>query len=259
MKWLWREKRATWLAITAFGAVLATLTVSVAWSADPDALWKIVHDRCAPHQQQAGDPQPCAAIDLDHGVALLKDLVGVAQFLLIPTTRIAGVESPELLTPGATNYWDYAWADRHYVEERLHQTLSRDRLGLAVNSTQGRSQNQLHIHIDCIRADVRDALRQHEAAILPTWSPFPVTLSGHTYAAMRIQAAELGRTDPFVLVADTLPGARDAMPLQTLVLTGAVFKDGTDGFYLLDDHADLASGDPGSGEELLDHDCAVAK
>ena len=251
--------RGRWGVIAALATIAGSLGISAAWSADPDALWKIVHDRCAPHQQQAGDPQPCAAIDLDHGVALLKDLVGPAQYLLIPTARIAGIESPEILAPDAVNYWDYAWADRHYVGDRLQVALPRDGLGLAINSTKGRSQNQLHIHIDCIRADVRDALRQHEAEILPTWSRLPVSFSGHTYAAMRLAMADLGAVNPFRLVADTLPGAKETMPLQTLVLIGAVFKDGTAGFYLLDDHADPAALDTGSGEELLDHDCAVAK
>jgi CDP-diacylglycerol pyrophosphatase len=43
------------------------------------------------------------------------------------------------------------------------------------------------------------------------------------------------------------------------VLTGASFADGKDGFYLLADHVDLLSADLASGEELLDHDCAVAR
>ncbi len=49
------------------------------------------------------------------------------------------------------------------------------------------------------------------------------------------------------------------MASQTLVLTGAAFADGRDGFYLLADRVDLLAGDRASGEELLDHDCAVAR
>jgi CDP-diacylglycerol pyrophosphatase len=44
-----------------------------------------------------------------------------------------------------------------------------------------------------------------------------------------------------------------------LVLVGATFADKTNGFVLLDDHADPAAGDLGSGETLEDHSCAVAQ
>jgi CDP-diacylglycerol pyrophosphatase len=48
------------------------------------------------------------------------------------------------------------------------------------------------------------------------------------------------------------------MGQNTLVAVGETFADGTDGFVLLDDRADLAAGDHASGEELLDHSCALA-
>jgi len=49
------------------------------------------------------------------------------------------------------------------------------------------------------------------------------------------------------------------MGSQTLVVVGASFGNGGDGFFLLTDRVDLLAGDHASGEELLDHDCAVAK
>ncbi len=116
-------------------------------AADPDALWKIVHDRCVPNAEKTGQPAPCAQIDLEggasRGYAVLKDLVGVAQFLLIPTARLGGIESPELLASGAPNYWDAAWRARGDVEDRLQRKLPRDAIGLAINSASGRSQAQL--------------------------------------------------------------------------------------------------------------------
>ena len=48
------------------------------------------------------------------------------------------------------------------------------------------------------------------------------------------------------------------MGMHTLVLVGETFADGSNGFVLLDDHADLLAGDRASGEELQDHSCAVA-
>ena len=39
--------------------------------------------------------------------------------------------------------------------------------------------------------------------------------------------------------------------------THDALKSGAPGFVLLSDHADLAAGDHGSGEDLMDHSCRV--
>src|SRR5262249_41995884 len=159
---------------------------------------------------QQHDPAPCSRVELSRGeaggYAVLKDLVGDRQYLLIPTARIAGMESPELLNPGATNYFAAAWQARSFVEQKSGGTIARDWMSLAITSAMARSQNQLHIHIDCLRADVHDALRTAAGAIGPVWAPVPVPLAGHTYWAMSVGGTELD-ANPFTLLADGLPGA----------------------------------------------------
>jgi CDP-diacylglycerol pyrophosphatase len=227
---------------------------------DPDALWKIVDGQCLRHQLESGNPIPCAQIDLRPGAgfAVLKDIVGIAQFLVIPTMRLTGVESPELLANGSPNYWAYAWRVKASVEDRLRRKLARDQVALAVNSAYGRTQNQLHIHVDCIRPDVHESLRQHSAEIGSQWAPLGIALRGHPYWAMRILGPELGDNNPFKLLAEGMPSARQQMDRQTLVLIGATFENGNKGFILLADHVDLTIDDRASGEELQDHDCAIA-
>jgi CDP-diacylglycerol pyrophosphatase len=232
-----------------------------AGAADPDALWKIVSGKCVPNQQEHGAPAPCAEVDLtggvDRGYAVLKDLIGDSQFLLIPTARVSGIESPELLAAEAPNYFAAAWRARRFTAERLHRDLPRDMTGLAVNSTSARSQNQLHIHIDCIRADVRAALQRHRNALGDTWAPFPEPLAGEHYRAMRVLSDDLDGAEPFKLLAVGLPDAA-AMAAQTLVAIGAAFADNRPGFILLTDHTDPVIGDRASGEDLEDHACALA-
>jgi CDP-diacylglycerol pyrophosphatase len=242
--------------------VLAALLLAPAgaWAADPSALWNIVSGHCVPHEQADRDPAPCSMVDIaagvDKGFAVLKDIVGVAQFLLIPTARISGIEDAVILSPDATNYWNAAWNVRYFVEERVHSALPRDAISLAINAMTGRTQNQLHIHIDCIRPDVRDALAGGLDKVGPVWTPFPTSLVGHDYRAIRINQATLDGVNPFDVLADADP--RTDMGLHTLVLVGETFADGSNGFVLLDNHADLAAGDRGSGEELQDHSCAIA-
>jgi len=246
----------------AFLACIALLCFSTcqAQAYDPDALWNIVDGQCLRHQIENGNPLPCAQIDLRPGAgfAVLKDNVGIAQFLIIPTKRITGVESPELLANGSPNYWAYGWRVKAAVEESLHRKLARDEVALAVNSAYGRTQNQLHIHVDCIRPDVHEILHQHSAEIGSQWAPLGIALKNHRYWAMRILGSNLGNNNPFKLLAEGMPTARQHMDRQTLVLIGATFEDGNEGFILLADHVDLAVGDRASGEELLDHECAIA-
>lgn len=249
-------------AVAAIAMVLLG-SARTAHAADPDALWKIVNGQCVPDQHQKGDPAPCAFVDLREGdargYAVLKDIVGETQYLLIPTARVPGIESAVLLAPGAPNYFADAWRERSYTERAARHPLPRQTISLAVNSAFGRSQNQLHIHIDCVGSDVRAVLQRHLAAIGDTWAPLPEPLVGHRYLAIRVPGDTLDRTNPFVLLADGVPGARRAMGEQTLVVVGAEFTRGQPGFIILTDHIDLATGDRASGEELQDHGCTLAR
>jgi CDP-diacylglycerol pyrophosphatase len=245
--------------------LIATLLVATAFAfgtpparaGNPDALWEIVHDNCVPAAEGANVVQKCIEVNLAGGYAVLKDIVGVAQYLLIPTARVSGIESPELLAPGSPNYWRAAWEARHYVDEALHRELRRDVVSLAINSAHGRTQNQLHIHVDCLAPDVVWALREYGPRVGTAWSPFPILLRGHAYRIRRIDDAGLEHTDPFKLLAPDVAREGQVMGEQTLLVAGAVLRDGTPAFYLLNDH--VQPGDWASSEELQDHTCAIAR
>lgn len=244
-------RRLTWLLlalIVAAGGVTAAPA-----DADPNALWTIVHDQCVPDQETSREPAPCSLVGRGpgewHGYAVLKDLVGTTQFLVIPTERITGIESPALLEPGAANYFAAAWDARSFVDMRAGVDIPRDWMSLAVNSAMARSQDQLHIHVDCVRADVRDTLNRHVADIGSDWAPFPEPLSGHPYLAMTVDGDNLDATNPVQLVAQRV----DDMGLATIVVVGTYLKNGQPGFLLLAGQADPAIGDRGAGEELQDH------
>lgn len=241
--------RAALAAALALGALAAARPAL----ADPEALWKIVHDTCAPGKPY--DPKLCLDVDAARGDTVIKDRDGATQLLLIPTTRATGIESAAVLAPGAPNYWWDAWKARSYLERIAGQPVPRDDLALAVNSIDGRSQNQLHIHVDCIQPAVKTALDAAKGQIGGHWST--VTLAGHPYRAIRLTEAELKGRNLFRLLADSDPEARANMGLETLVLAGAVFEGSAPGFILLNDRANPEAGDYASGEELEDHGCAV--
>jgi CDP-diacylglycerol pyrophosphatase len=240
MKCLWI---VAWLIMGAAQAV-----------ADPSALWNIEHDRCIPHQQSGNDPKPCSLADLDAGYVILKDLIGATQFLLMPTVRTGGIEDPAILAPEAPNYWEQAWRARRFTEERAGKPLPREALSLAINSAYGRTQDQLHIHIDCVRADVRDVLAAHRDAIGSAWTAFPVPIADRPWRAIRVDGVVLGSVNPFRLLAEGITAS--GMARHTLVVVGMNYPE--PGFVVLDGEADLLTGNRGSGEDLQDHDCALA-
>ena len=224
--------------------------------ADSDALKKIVIDQCVPHLQARQNPAPCASVDMAGGTALLKDRNGKTQFLLIPTAKVTGIEDAAILKPDAPNYFAAAWQSHEMVSQRAGHALPRDEVGLAINSAYGRTQNQLHIHIDCLRPDVVAAVRAHAAAVGTEWAPFPGKLLDHPYLARRVASADLSDANPFTLLVDGVSGARADMGHWTLVAVPTTIT-GAPGFVLLADQLDEATMDRASGEELQDHACAI--
>lgn len=263
------DRRSTWwrtclvaglLALACAACVHAPAAPAQRHHHDPNVLWHIVHDRCVPAARQGHMVAPCVEVSLahgtQHGYVVMKDLRGVAQYLVLPTARISGIESPQLLAPDAPNYLADAWRARSWVEKRLGRRLARGEIVLAINSILGRTQNQLHIHVDCIRESVRKALDQMLPDIGSTWSRLPRRLAGHTYRARRLVGRDLD-ANPVKLLAQSL-GAGQSMGHQTLAVVGQHFADGHDGFLLLADRSDVALGDWGSSEELQDHQCRIA-
>lgn len=248
-------------ALRVLAAVL--LLGGVARAGNPDALWQILHGKCAPDLAAHGNPSPCAEVAYPRGEAsgyvVFKDRNGAAQFLLMPTAKITGIEDPAILAPNATNYWQAAWRARAFMLARIGHDLPRDAIALAINSPYGRTQNQLHIHIDCLDIGVRDVLRAQADAIGTAWAALPVRLAGHRYRARRVDDSDFARTDPFRLLAADPPVGAAGLGRHTLVAVGWRFAGGADGFLLLDDEYDPLSGDFASGEELQDHACAVAR
>ena len=202
--------RPAWLVSIAVVCV-ACLAALPSQTANSNALWHVVHDLCVTDMKISGLPAPCVAVDLKGGYAVLKDIRGQTELLLIPTRRITGIESPNLLEPGGPNYWQAAWQARDLFEKRVGRPVPREDVALAINSIYGRTQDQLHIHIDCVRPDVARALKADQSAIGLRWSALRVKFSGHRYRVRRLRGADLGARDPFLLLADGDPRARADM------------------------------------------------
>lgn len=252
-------KLKSWIALA---VILQFPPAARAWTIDREGLWKIVN-ACVLNEQQQANPAPCAAVNLteglDRGFVIFKDGSPTKPngYLLIPTRHIVAGEEGLFLQSGSPNYFQYAWNYRDYVSRHLGAPLAWDMIGLAANSSHDRSQNQFHIHIDCVRPEVRDFLHSAKEISDGLWSRVDVPTANHPYFITKIPRDSLAGINPFKLVADGLPGASGDIGLQTLVLIGAQFQDGKQGFYLLSSHYDGPRS--AHGEDLLDPGCQAAK
>ena len=73
----------------------------------------------------------------------------------------------------------------------------------------------------------------------------------------KIVSADLDGIDPLRLLVAEQPDLASRIGQQTIVVVGAHFSDGQDGFYEMVHTANPAAKDLGSGEEMLDHSCAA--
>jgi CDP-diacylglycerol pyrophosphatase len=235
-------------------ASLGLLAAGAAPCANRDALRQIVLEQCVAHWLQQHIPAPCERVFLagpqqqNSGYAVLADRKGGAHFLLIPTRVISGIESPALLEPSAPNYFSAAWQARDRIAAAMGRPVPRSAVGLAVNPLHARSQDQLHIHIECLSPDVARAISRAAERISGTWSP--VTIRGSSYSAVRILGEDLDGANPFRILADRMPQPNRAMADFTLVIAGMQFDSGP-GFILL-------AGTGPAGELLLDSTCDIA-
>ena len=247
-------------AIAALAAVVFFGSAAAPARADRLALWTIVHGQCALHAEAGQGPAPCERIDLargeDQGVALLKDRVGIAQFLAIPTRRVTGVEDPFVVDPAAPDYFAFAWAARDALAARLGGPLPREDVSIAINSEFARSQDQLHLHLDCLDKDVAATLAADLGTFDEVWRPMAQPLKGRVYWARRVLSNDLSGVRPLALLADGVPDAKAHMANESLLAVGATLA-GKPGFALLADRAELTQG--GHAEDLQDHDCAIAQ
>jgi CDP-diacylglycerol pyrophosphatase len=252
--------------LTAFAAATEMIAAMVAGQSPAESaanrgeLWLVVHDICLPAYLSIGVAFPCADVNLtngfDRGFAVLQAPSSTAHVIVVPTTRISGIESPALQSEDAPNYWEAAWGARRFVEQGARRRLPREKIGMAINSAASRSQDQLHIHVSCIAPAVADFLLRHQAEIRGAWFSLRAKLAGHKFSAMRVETESLAQVDPFKLLIRGLPSNKLSIGHQTLAVIGATFRNGKSGFYLLTNDARASPRDTVGAEALLDDKCA---
>ena len=244
------------LVVAALGSV-AGITAGFAGYSKRDALGAVV-DGCALNKTIFGSAFPCVSVEQapsSIAYALLKPPSNPTELLLVPTTAIAGIETPALRKPTGALYWQAAWEARGAVMAALGRPLDRTAIGLAVNSGQARSQDRFHIHVDCLGYVNRQLIAAHRSDITTQWRRFSVELEHRHFWMRRVAGSDLSAINPVALMLDGLPFAHREPAGMSLAVLGATFEDGSEGFYLAAEQADPRMPGSGSAEDLLDHSC----
>lgn len=182
--------------------ILLSLTIAACFaksgaSYNPDALLQIVDGQCLPHQEQQQSPAPCAKVDIAQAYAIYKDRNGPLQYLLIPTSKISGIESPVLQTHTGQALLAHAWQERIWMSRKAGKPVPDDIVSLTINAQRARTQNQLHIHISCLKLEIRTELDGLAPILTQQWRPLRNALQQQVVWAKRISLQELQHDNPF--------------------------------------------------------------
>ncbi|MCJ2085977.1 CDP-diacylglycerol diphosphatase [Methylobacterium sp. E-005] len=242
--------------------VVATLLAftpgSGADAANPvrDVLW-VALQGCVLAKKAAGRSFPCLSVDLGDatrpGTAVLRAPGHPTHTVVMPTDSVSGIEAPVLQGPRGAAYWRAALDARHFVSDVLQGRLPVAAVGLEVNSVGGRSQDQLHIHLDCMRRGVMAALKAQDPAVGERWAPFPVPLEEDRYLAVRVPADAVATFNPFAALAG-VPGWQGNLHDASFAAVSADPDDPAAGMIVLAYRMPDAS-----AEELMDHTCRMAR
>lgn len=245
-----RNRAAKLIALVMVLLVAGLAIAAFSFHKNADALWQIVSEQCVPGQQQ-GNPTPCDHVDLAQGYVTLKDRVGPLQYLLMPVAKISGIESPQMLDPHTPNFIYQSWQQRRLLTEKRGSPVADSAVSLAINSEYGRTQNQLHVHISCLRPDIRQQLDALAPGLNQQWQA--ETVLKHAYLMRTLTPEQLAQKSVFIRLAEEVPGARSEMGKYGLSL--AMLPDGR--LVLMATERNWLKLNRGSAEEIQDHSCKI--
>lgn len=213
--------------------------------ANRDALWNLVG--CC-MQSQASDSH-CRVYSTQYKYIVAKDasVNKTEAYLIIPTIKMVGIESPLTLNSPTLDIWQDAWAEA----TSKYPGKADSKTGLAINSANSRDQDQLHIHMACVKPAVLTALRQKTISVNPK-SPTKLQLPPNNFEYDAVLLTSLsGDSSPFKIVRQ-LPHVSDKNIQEQSVAVVQGPRPKT--YIFLNTYAH--DKDKGEAEELLDQTCS---
>lgn len=258
--WSWRTapglRHARRLTLAGgFAAAGCVATDALAGFIPRTTLYAVVR-ACTLAQDTLGHPFPCLRVSPADGpaprTAVLRAPGSPTHIILVPTARIPGIEDPLLQHAPYGALWPAALAARRFVREGASFPVPPAAVALAVNADATRSQDQLHIHAECLRPALLAAVRGERGALGPAWHALPQPLAGDRFVARLVSASEFASGNLFASLAEA-PGLPRDLSGVTAFLLAADARD--EGVYIA-----LASATRRrTVERLFDADCRTTR
>ncbi|MEY0728006.1 CDP-diacylglycerol diphosphatase [Providencia rettgeri] len=234
------------------GVALLLLIVIVSYISwfkiNSNALWNIVNTQCIPLLPTT---LPCLKVEQEKHYVLFKDKKGPLHNLIIPTEKITGIESSQLLEQNSPDYFAIAWQERGCLSQQTNHPIPEHLLAIAVNSQYGRSQDQLHIHIACLKPEINKTLNQLSSTITTHWASLSSELASHHYLAKKFPEGSPHVENSFHQLNEYVIKHHDKMGNFGLAMVQ--LKDGSK--VLLANRLNFWDLNLGSAGELLDYQC----
>jgi CDP-diacylglycerol pyrophosphatase len=150
--------------------------------------------------------------------------------LLVPKVRITGIECATILQSDALNIWKWGWQDAQKAWPNVD-------ILLGVNSYDGRTRNQLHVHLTALKRNIRDQLDKLSSKItgLKEWNDciheLGPGLNGKTYVYRIAHVDRIDTVNPFNLLDQYV--AAKCTPNDRFAQSLAVVAGTKGGYYLL--------------------------
>jgi CDP-diacylglycerol pyrophosphatase len=233
--------------------------VSIPKASYRSALWDVVQV-CVFDHQLTGSPFPCRRVDVSDGIGRGYIVFGApfqrAHVVVVPTAPFRGIESRKLQEPGAPNYIQDAWESRVFVQQAATRRVTDRDVGLAVNSRKGRSQDQLHIHVACVRKSFMKDLVEYQGMVkTDAWVRLPFQFRRRRYWARRLESADFANSNVFALAASLLSVSPGALENLTFALLPTPAGEPA-GFYMFTDQYTSDRRGSGHAEFLLNDTCS---
>lgn len=212
---------------------------------ESDTLRKIVLEECLPNQQQNQNPSPCAEVKPNAGYVVLKDLNGPLQYLLMPTYRINGTESPLLTDPSTPNFFWLARQARDFMSKNTASRFPIARFLWRSTPAPGvRKTIFIFISLVFVLMCANNWIKIWRTSAAAGCHCQVVCAGMNT--ARRVTESELVQRSPFMMLAEEVPEAREHMGSYGL----AMVRQSDNSFVLLATQRNLLTLNRASAEEI---------
>ncbi|WP_084624546.1 CDP-diacylglycerol diphosphatase [Xanthomonas cassavae] len=178
-----------WWAGVALVAILLCIFGTMVYLTKIGTLWRTISEQCVPGFLHGNNPAPCLVVNPERDYVVLRSPAGPLHLLFVPLTRTLGSNAPWLNASNNPDYFKFAWQARDLLSKESGKTIPDTAVALTFDAYGWGTQDQLHLHLACLRPEVRNVLHTLGLALRSDrWIEY--RMLGHGYWLRAVSAEE---------------------------------------------------------------------